>query len=138
MCLPEEILESIRRHAREAYREEACGAIYGRCTHKSKEALRAEPLPNAREGDRRRRFLITSTDYRRAEARAAEHGMDLLGFYHSHPDHPAYPSSYDLEHAFPSFSYVIVSVREGEPGDVRSFVLTEDRSAFGEEELETT
>jgi proteasome lid subunit RPN8/RPN11 len=59
-----------------------------------------------------------------------------LGFYHSHPDHPALPSGYDLDHAFPFFSYVIVSVQKGEPTEVRSFVMREDRSAFDAEELQ--
>lgn len=70
-----------------------------------------------------------------AEKRATEAGGELLGFYHSHPDHPAQPSQYDLDHAWPVFSYVIVSVREGVAGDMTSWRLREDRSAFDEERL---
>jgi proteasome lid subunit RPN8/RPN11 len=80
--------------------------------------------------------VVTASDYRRAEADASRSGLTLLGFYHSHPDHPAYPSAYDLEHAFPFFSYVILAVEGGEPKDMRSFVLSEDRSEFLEESLE--
>jgi proteasome lid subunit RPN8/RPN11 len=80
--------------------------------------------------------VVTASDYRRAEAEASRSGLSLLGFYHSHPDHPAYPSPYDLEHAFPFFSYVILAVERGEPKEMRSFVLSEDRSQFLEETLE--
>ena len=83
----------------------------------------------------RRRFLVRPSDYRDAERRAAAIGAELLGFYHSHPDHPAEPSQYDLDHAWPFFSYVIVSVRNGAPGDMTSWRLRDDRSAFDPEEL---
>ena len=69
------------------------------------------PLPNTTEEGPRRRFLVRPQDYRAAERRATEQGLELIGFYHSHPDHPARPSQYDLDHAWPVFSYVIVSVR---------------------------
>jgi proteasome lid subunit RPN8/RPN11 len=124
---------AIREHGRESYRDEACGALYGAIDGDEKNVLRAAPLPNSRGDQRHRRFVVTADDYRRCEAEAAESGLTLLGFYHSHPDHPAYPSTYDLEHAFPFFSYVIVSVTEGEPGDMRSFVLSDDRREFLEE-----
>ena len=64
-----------------------------------------------------------------------EQGAELLGFYHSHPDHPAEPSQYDLDHAWPVFSYVIVSVRAGKPGEMRSWRLRDDRSQFDEEDI---
>ena len=68
-------------------------------------------------------------------ATATELKVDLLGFYHSHPDHPARPSQYDLDHAWPFFSYIIVAVRAGTPEDMTSWRLREDRSAFDEESL---
>ena len=74
-------------------------------------------------------------DYREAEKRASEAGGELLGFYHSHPDHPAQPSQYDLDHAWPFFSYIIVSVRAAVPEDMTSWRLREDRSAFDQEDL---
>ena len=77
-------------------------------------------------------------DYREAEKRASEAGGELLGFYHSHPDHPARPSQYDLDHAWPFFSYIIVSVRGGAPEDMTSWRLRDDRSAFDPEELVVT
>jgi proteasome lid subunit RPN8/RPN11 len=86
-------------------------------------------------GERRRRFLIGPAEYRAAERRAAETGVQLLGFYHSHPDHPAEPSTFDLEHAWPNLSYLIVSVRGGRPVDARSWRLKPDRSGYDEEQV---
>jgi len=136
ILLPEEAVEAIRVHGRQSYRDEACGVLYGREAAEGKHVLCAEPMVNAREDERHRRFVVTASDYQRAEAEASRSGLTLLGFYHSHPDHPAYPSPYDLEHAFPFFSYVILAVEGGEPKEMRSFVLREDRSEFLEETLE--
>lgn len=121
----------IRRHGRETYPHECCGALIGR-GGVVEEAL---ALPNTSEEGTRRRFRIRPADYRVAERRAAARGGDLVGFYHSHPDHPARPSRYDLDHAWPVFAYVIVSVEDGEPAAMTSWRLREDRSAFEEEPL---
>ena len=134
--IPERLLETIRGHGRESYNDEACGVMFGENAGEDKDVEHVQPLPNSRDGQRQRRFLITPKDYQRAESEATTRGLTLLGFYHSHPDHPAFPSGYDLEHAFPFFSYVIVSVQKGEPTEVRSFVMKEDRSAFDAEELQ--
>lgn len=134
--LPESAVAAIELHGSESYGEEACGVLYGWLHSEGKRVLRAERMTNARDDERHRRFVVTAKDYRRAEAEASRSGLELLGFYHSHPDHPAYPSSYDLEHAFPFFSYVILSVEKGGPRQLRSFVLSEDRSEFQEEPLE--
>jgi proteasome lid subunit RPN8/RPN11 len=124
-------LDDLRRHAVEAYPHECCGALIG-----SDGAVRAiHPLPNATDEGPRRRFLIRPGDYRGAERAAREAGLELLGFYHSHPDHPAVPSAYDLEHAWPTFAYVIVSVRQASPGAVRCWRLREDRTGFDEQEI---
>ena len=80
-------------------------------------------------------FRIDDQDYLAAERQARAAGLALLGFYHSHPDHPAVPSQYDLDHAWPFFSYIIVSVRDGVPEDMTSWRLREDRSGFDPEEL---
>ena len=98
-------------------------------------AERALPLDNVSEDERRRRFLISPDAYRRAEAEAEWSGRRLLGFYHSHPDHPAEPSAFDLEHAWPNLSYVIVSVRHGRIEHIRSWRLRGDRTRFDEESL---
>jgi proteasome lid subunit RPN8/RPN11 len=122
---------AIRAHGQDTYPNECCGALIGR----DGEVTDTLALPNTTDEGPRRRFMVRPQDYRSAEQRASELGAELLGFYHSHPDHPARPSQYDLDHAWPFFSYVIVSVREGVSGDMTSWRLREDRSAFDQEDL---
>jgi len=125
------VASAIRRHGEETFPHECCGALIGT----DGGVTAAVPLSNTTEEGPRRRFLVRPADYRQAEQRAAELDGELLGFYHSHPDHPARPSQYDLDHAWPFFSYIIVSVQAGKPGDMTSWRLQEDRSAFDQEEL---
>ena len=122
---------AIRKHGEETYPHECCGALVG----SADQITAAVALPNMTEEGPRRRFLVRPDDYREAEKRASALGIELLGFYHSHPDHPARPSQYDLDHAWPFFSYVIVSVKAGVPEDMTSWRLQEDRSAFDQENL---
>ena len=126
------VAAAIRAHGRETYPHECCGALIGEAGC----ATAILPLPNTTEEGPRRRFLVRSSDYRLAEQRAGELGGELLGFYHSHPDHPARPSQYDLDHAWPFFSYVIVSVRDGCDEAMTAWWLRDDRSAFDEGEIE--
>jgi cysteine synthase B len=121
----------IRRHAAHAYPDECCGALIGH----GDRVVEAFALSNGQSENRKRRFLIGPDEYRRAEARADERSASLLGFYHSHPDHPAVPSAFDLEHAWPNLTYAIVSVRGGQPKELRSWRLRADRSGFTEEIL---
>jgi len=127
------VRESIREHGASTYPHECCGALIGKDENGHVEVVDARPLENVTEEGPRRRFRVSAEDYRQSEAHARRAGADLVGFYHSHPDHPAEPSQYDLDHAWPNFSYVIVSVRAGTPGDLRSWRLTADRSTFVEE-----
>lgn len=131
LSLDPAVLDAIHAHGRDTYPHECCGALLG-----SEGRVRSSvALPNTTEEGPRRRFLVRPSDYRDAERAAAEAGLDLVGFYHSHPDHPATPSQYDLDHAWPSFSYVIVSVMAAAPADLRSWKLRDDRSAFDEEPI---
>ena len=124
--------EAIRRHGHETYPHECCGALVGENGRVSP----AVALPNTTEEGPRRRFLVRPSDYRLAEQRASELGGELLGFYHSHPDHPARPSQYDLDHAWPTFAYVIVAVAGGDAGDMTVWYLKDDRTSFDEGELQ--
>jgi proteasome lid subunit RPN8/RPN11 len=128
------VLDTINRHAATTYPHECCGALLG-TIHEwgDVDVVHARELDNVTEEGPRRRFLVSPKDYREAEAEARRRGADLVGFYHSHPDHPAEPSLYDLEHAWPNLSYVIVAVANGRPGAMRSWRLRDDRSAFEEE-----
>ena len=128
ITLSEEVVAAIRAHGVETYPNECCGALIGR----DGTVVESFALPNTTEEGR---FLVRPDDYRAAEVRAAETGRELLGFYHSHPDHPAEPSQYDLDHAWPFFSYVILEVREASPRALRSWRLRDDRSRFDPEDL---
>jgi len=123
--------QAIRRHGEETYPHECCGALVGR----GDGVTDAVALPNTTEEGPRRRFLVRPSDYRLAEQRATELGGELLGFYHSHPDHPAKPSQYDLDHAWPTFAYVIVAVAAGASQAMTVWFLKDDRSIFEEGSL---
>ena len=121
----------IRRHGEETFPHECCGALVGRDGHVT--AIVA--LPNTTDEGPRRRFMVRPSDYQLAERRATELGGDLLGFYHSHPDHPARPSQYDLDHAWPTFAYIIVAVAAAKAAAMTVWFLKDDRSRFEEGSL---
>jgi proteasome lid subunit RPN8/RPN11 len=127
----------IHQHARETYPEECAGALVGMDVGEMKIVVDIWRAENTHEEERSRRFLIEPLQIKEFEERARERDMDLLGFYHSHPDHPAEPSEYDREHAWPYYSYVIASVGESGVGDVRAWVLKDDRSGYEEEQIVT-
>ena len=126
------IADAIRRHGVETYPNECCGALIGG----EGRVLHVSPLPNTTEEGARRRFLVRPSDYRQAEAEATRLEGELLGFYHSHPDAPARPSQYDLDHAWPFFWYVIVSIQQAQPERMTVWRLAEDRSQFHEASLQ--
>ena len=129
--IEDKALEVIRRHAVETFPEECCGALI----EARGVIVEAFPLANTTSAGRVRRFRIDPFGYRQSEARARELDATLVGFYHSHPNAPAWPSEYDLEHAWPNLSYVIISVNGGGPGDATVWRLRDDRSGFDEGEL---
>jgi proteasome lid subunit RPN8/RPN11 len=94
------------------------------------------PLENSSEEDRRNRVLLLPKDVLRAERYARENKLDVIGYYHSHPDDNAIPSRYDLDHALPVWSYIIVSVRDGKAVDIRSWEMENDRTKFNEETIQ--
>ncbi|HEX5131757.1 MAG TPA: M67 family metallopeptidase [Candidatus Krumholzibacteria bacterium] len=130
-------MRAIRAHAERAYPHECCGALLGHERADAREVVALHAADNRREADAApRRFLITADDYRAIERAARARSLDVLGFYHSHPDHPAVPSDYDREHAFPWYSYVIVTVRDGRAGEATSWILADDRAAFDPQPIE--
>jgi len=128
LIIPQAVDDAIRRHGEATFPHECCGALIG----SGDRVVHVVALANTTEEGPRRRFLVRPSDYRQAEGSASELGADLLGFYHSHPDHPARPSQYDLDHAWPTFAYIIVSVMAGAAGDMTVWYLKEDRSSFEE------
>jgi proteasome lid subunit RPN8/RPN11 len=143
LSINEALVEEIRQHGAKSYPNECCGALLGRESdaeaipaRAAREALQIFPLMNRREDSPRNRFFVTAEDAHDADKAAQEQGLELIGWYHSHPDHPARPSEYDREHAWPWYSYIIVSVQNGNPRDMTSWRLQDDRSAFVAEVVE--
>lgn len=131
-----EIMQQIHTHGRDAYPQEGAGLLLGSANGESRQVDILMPVHNARaDADRRNRYLITPQDVLRAEKEAMRRNMDVIGVFHSHPDHPNQPSEFDLEWALPWFSYVITSVVDGENTASRSWRLTDDRKKFIEEEI---
>lgn len=136
--ISEENIEKITEHAEREYPFECGGMLIGRFdADNSKAVVETLPFENAREEkDRHNRVLILPTDVLKAERYARERKLDVIGYYHSHPDDRAVPSQYDLEHALPVWSYIITSVLDGKAIDVRCWEMEDDRSKFNEEEIE--
>jgi proteasome lid subunit RPN8/RPN11 len=130
------LLREIHKHGEAAYPDEGAGLLLGKQTGENKEIVRLLPLENARRSsERHNRYLLTAEDFLKAEFAAAEMGFDILGVFHSHPDHPNRPSAFDLEWALPYLSYIITSVMQGKATESLSWVLNEDRSNFLNEKL---
>jgi len=128
-------VEQIHDHAREAYPEECSGVIVGVRAKGVKIVVDVWRAENVHHEERSRRFLIDPLVYMKLEEQADERDMELLGIYHSHPDHPAEPSEYDRDHAWPGWSYIIASVSSDQVEDMRSLVLQDDRSGYEEEPI---
>ena len=131
------LLARIYSHGEAAYPEEGAGFLLGAVDGERRQVTAILPLDNSREaGTRHNRYLLTPQDFLRGEQEAAHQGLDLLGVFHSHPDHPNRPSEFDREWAMPWFSYIITSVQAGRAAGSRSWRLEEDRSSFFEETIE--
>jgi proteasome lid subunit RPN8/RPN11 len=143
------LAEKIRAHGAETYPHECCGALLGRDSNAVVESNRGEgllaaareilglfPLVNRRDDSPRNRFSVTAEDVLEAEKAARGQGLEVVGWYHSHPDHPARPSAYDRDYAWPWYSYIIVSVQNGAPQDMTSWRLNDDRGEFSPEGME--
>lgn len=129
-------IDEIRAHGVRDYPYECCGLLLGRFEDGSKVVKETYPISNAREESaKRNRFLIEPAELMRGERYARDHDLEVVGFYHSHPDSPAVPSQYDLEHAWPTYSYIIVSTRADEATDLFSWEQEPDRSKFNQEEI---
>ncbi len=124
------VLDRIREHAESGYPEEVCGGLLGDARDGGVRVIDAVPLDNVRGDERRRRYLIAAEDVLGLERRAASAGVQVVGFYHSHPDASAVPSEFDREHAWPWYTYLIVSVRSGRAGATQAWRLAESRERF--------
>lgn len=129
------LVEEIRREGELAYPAECCGVLGGRIAGENKEVSRLVPMVNHRTDDPRR-YLISPEDLLRTTADLRQSSLEVLGYYHSHPDHPSAPSEFDSAHAWPWYSYIIVRVDHGRAAELTSWVLEEDCSAMRQESLE--
>jgi proteasome lid subunit RPN8/RPN11 len=141
VAISEELVAAMHGFAATAYPEECCGFLLSPARRRSQESSRRvvtiEPAPNESEGERRRRFVISPQELASAEARAERQGHEVTGFYHSHPDHPARPSEFDQDHAWPWYTYLILSIRgDRERGDLGAFELEPIRREFQDVALE--
>lgn len=134
--LPVDLQEEIAQHGEASFPDECCGVLLGSEHDGVRTITQLLPIENQwDEAERRRRFLITPQEMLRAEREARKVGLDILGFYHSHPDAPARPSEFDREHAWPWYAYVIAEIRGGEYVTMTSWVLNADRQAYTEQEI---
>lgn len=135
--LLDNLQNEIAEHGQRDYPFECCGLLLGSFADGgTKHVYEIYPISNAREESaKRNRFLIRPEELMRGERYAETRKLEVLGFYHSHPDHPAVPSQYDLEHAWPVYSYIVVSVHAGQLHDLRSWEMKPDRTRFIEEEV---
>lgn len=134
-----ENLRAIEAHGESTYPNEGAGFLLGRIDG---EVLRIEaliPIVNKWEADEQyHRYVLTPEDFSKAEIEAMKRGVDLVGVFHSHPDHVAEPSIYDRDWAIPNFSYFISSIEKGKAKVTYSWRLQPDRSAFDSEPIEVT
>ncbi len=134
--LAEEHIKQIEAHGERTFPYECGGMLIGRFENGKKTVVELLPMENAAsESEQHNRVLITPKDVLRAERFAREKRLDVVGYYHSHPDHPAVPSQFDLDHALPVWTYIIVSVEQGKAVDVRAWEMENDRSRFNEEKI---
>ena len=133
--MPKKFVAQIRDHALEGYPNEVCGFLIGATGESDEErsVKRVRPAPNTFDGNKRNRFVIHPKELMEVEDELESTKDKVLGFYHSHPDYPAAPSLFDQEHAWPWYSYVVVSVLAKKMGHLTSWRLKEDRSDFLEE-----
>jgi len=135
IAMTEDQLSEIRQHGERDYPFECCGLMLGRFERNGhKDVVEIYPISNAREEEaKRNRFLIRPEELMRGEKYARGNNLDVVGLYHSHPDDRAVPSQYDLEHAWPTYSYIVVTVEKGRATDLRSWEMEPDRTRFNEE-----
>jgi proteasome lid subunit RPN8/RPN11 len=134
--LTEEHIKQIEAHGERTFPYECGGMLIGRFEDGKKSVVELLPMENAMsEAEQHNRVLILPKDVLRAERFAREKKLDVVGYYHSHPDHPAIPSQFDLDHALPVWTYIIVSVESGKAVDTRAWEMENDRSKFNEEEI---
>ncbi len=136
LVLPQDLHNRIRAHLEASFPNEGGGFLVGTIDGDRRQVTEVHPVENVYATEEQfHRFMAESGAFQRIEDDADVRGLSLLGYYHSHPNHPAIPSEFDRVHAWPFFAYLIVSVREGKATESRIWELTNDRSKFIEGKL---
>ena len=135
IILTNDIINNFLKHGEQEYPYECCGFILGHIIDKKTIATEYIAALNTKEENKERRFLIDPMAYQNAEDEADQKGSSVISIVHSHPDHPDKPSEFDREHAWPGFSYIIMSVKKGISVSYRSWQLNQDRIKFIEEKI---
>ena len=133
--ITQKIVDSFLSHGEKEYPHECCGFILGQFKDDESFGIEYLPASNVKEENRERRFLIDPLAYQKAEDEADDQGMSIISIVHSHPDHPDKPSDFDRDHAWPGFSYIIISIQNGKAASYRSWQLNENRKKFIEENV---
>jgi proteasome lid subunit RPN8/RPN11 len=128
-------LTEIQQHGESTFPHECCGFLLGEVEANRRVVVKTRRAQNQRHDSPQNRYQISPQDYMQADRQARQEGLEIIGFYHSHPDHPARPSQFDLENAWPAYAYVIVSVNQGKAGEMTAWVLADDRSQFLADEI---
>ena len=141
LILPEPVFTKMHTHAASTFPEECCGLLLGvfRDDQKTKSVTEGKPMSNVFQKEERfHRFTIDPREFMQADIDAEVRGLEIVGIYHSHPSAPAKPSQYDLSHAWPALSYVVIEVRDAKATETKSWVLREDRTEFVQEKMTIT
>ena len=137
LTIPSPVMDEIRGHGEKLYPEEGAGLILGSIDSEHREARRVLPMPNHFDnGERGRRYLLDPREILQAEELAEQLGLEVIGVFHSHPDHPPAPSQYDLDWAVPWYVYLITRVEQGAAAESRAWRMLEDHTEMVEEVLE--
>lgn len=135
--IPRDLMTEIQSHVEASYPEEAVGLLLGKFNELERHVRTVLPLSNQfAPGQRERRYQIEAKEMLDAERLADQLGQQILGVFHSHPDHPARPSQFDVEMAVPWYFYLITTVREGRAEESRAWKLEQDHSRMSELTLE--
>jgi proteasome lid subunit RPN8/RPN11 len=130
-------LVEIQQHGEAAFPHECCGFLLGRIDENRRVVVQTRRAPNHRADSPQNRYQISPQDYMQTDREARQAGLEIIGFYHSHPDHPARPSQFDLENAWPAYVYVITSVNAGKAEEMTAWILADDRSEFLHDKIVT-
>jgi proteasome lid subunit RPN8/RPN11 len=143
ICIARKVLDEIHAHAEATYPEECCGLLVAEggsdtvaAPNSKKTISESIRMNNAYEGPKHDRYNIDPLELFKADRAISQKGLTIAGIYHSHPDYPASLSKFDLEHSFPWYSYIVISVPKGRAGDTRSWIPREDHESVFQEEIE--